>query len=186
MAGAILRACVAAWVVVAGAGAPDGAARLANYEKDSPLTHEFRRAGAVAATLRDAARYSSVAAERVAVSNGEPPSLWCFVVGSYRTFLTTRRSLRAFLERSQPDGRWAVAVATWTEVEAANASKWRYGESKAFAAHDVRAALGGARDVAGRLADDSVQETPRKPGVFELWRPLSRSNSSRFGSLLDR
>ena len=33
---------------------------------------------------------------------------------------------------------------------------------------------------------DSVQETPRKPGVFGLWRPLSRSDSSRFGSFLDR
>ena len=32
----------------------------------------------------------------------------------------------------------------------------------------------------------SVQETPRKPGVFGLWRPLSRSDSSRFGSFLDR
>ena len=32
----------------------------------------------------------------------------------------------------------------------------------------------------------SVQETPRKPGVFRLWRPLSRSDSSRFGSFLDR
>ena len=30
------------------------------------------------------------------------------------------------------------------------------------------------------------QETPRKPGVFGLWRPLSRSHSSRFGSFLDR
>ena len=32
----------------------------------------------------------------------------------------------------------------------------------------------------------SVQETPRKPGVFGLWRPLSQSDSSRFGSFLDR
>ena len=32
----------------------------------------------------------------------------------------------------------------------------------------------------------SVQETPRKPGVFRLWRPVSRSDSSRFGSFLDR
>ena len=32
----------------------------------------------------------------------------------------------------------------------------------------------------------SVQETPRNPGVFGLWRHLSRSNSSRFGSFLDR
>ena len=32
----------------------------------------------------------------------------------------------------------------------------------------------------------SVQETPRKPGVFRLWRPLSRSNSSRFGYFLHR
>ena len=35
-------------------------------------------------------------------------------------------------------------------------------------------------------ASGSVQETPRKPGVFGLWRPLSRSDSSRFGSFLDR
>ena len=35
-------------------------------------------------------------------------------------------------------------------------------------------------------AGDGVQETPRKPGVFGLWRPLSRSDSSRFGSFLDR
>ena len=32
----------------------------------------------------------------------------------------------------------------------------------------------------------SVQETPRKPGVFGLWRPLSRSHSSQFGSFLNR
>ena len=31
-----------------------------------------------------------------------------------------------------------------------------------------------------------VQETLRKPGVFGLWRPLSRSDSSRFGYFLDR
>ena len=36
------------------------------------------------------------------------------------------------------------------------------------------------------LVATSVQETPRKPGVFGLWRPLSRSHSSRFGSFLDR
>ena len=35
-------------------------------------------------------------------------------------------------------------------------------------------------------APGSVQETPRKPGVFRLWRPVSRSDSSRFGSFLDR
>ena len=40
--------------------------------------------------------------------------------------------------------------------------------------------------VALRDASPSVQETPRKPGVFGLWRPLSRSHSSRFGSFLDR
>ena len=33
---------------------------------------------------------------------------------------------------------------------------------------------------------DSVQETPRNPGVFGLWRPLSRPDSSRFGSFFDR
>ena len=32
----------------------------------------------------------------------------------------------------------------------------------------------------------SVQETPRKPGVFRLWRPVSRSVWGRFGSFLDR
>ena len=32
----------------------------------------------------------------------------------------------------------------------------------------------------------SVQETPRKPGVFRLWRPVSRSIWVRFGSFLDR
>jgi hypothetical protein len=31
-----------------------------------------------------------------------------------------------------------------------------------------------------------VHETPRNVGVFGLWRPLSRSNSRRFGSFLDR
>ena len=32
----------------------------------------------------------------------------------------------------------------------------------------------------------SVQETPRNPGVFRLWRPVSRSIWVRFGSFLDR
>ena len=41
-------------------------------------------------------------------------------------------------------------------------------------------------DVKARLALDSVQETPRNPGVFGLWRPLSRSDASRFGAFLDR
>ena len=46
-----------------------------------------------------------------------------------------------------------------------------------------RAAVG-----AGETAQvwGGVRETPRKSGVFGLWRPLSRSDSSRFGSFLDR
>ena len=32
------------------------------------------------------------------------------------------------------------------------------------------------RDVRALTVMDSVQETPRKPGVFGLWRPLSRSH----------
>ena len=58
-------------------------------------------------------------------------------------------------------------------ARAGNAAKWA--PLVAFAAAS-----------AGTLVLPSVQETPRKPGVFRLWRPLSRSDSSRFGSFLDR
>ena len=44
----------------------------------------------------------------------------------------------------------------------------------------------GRRSASCSSASPSVEETPRKPGVFGLWRPLSRSDSSRFGSFLDR
>ena len=54
----------------------------------------------------------------------------------------------------------------------------------ALAASD-RFARPAARALLPHVAD-SVQETPRNPGVFGLWRPLSRSDSSRFGSFLDR
>ena len=54
-----------------------------------------------------------------------------------------------------------------------------------FAAAD--AIRGFARMLRGDLeAAVSVQETPRKPGVFRLWRPVSRSIWVRFGSFLDR
>jgi hypothetical protein len=36
------------------------------------------------------------------------------------------------------------------------------------------------------LVATSVQDTPRIPGVFRLWRPVSRSVWVRFGSFLDR
>ena len=57
-----------------------------------------------------------------------------------------------------------------------------------FRAAGVTAQRVAVLDATGAVASvmTSVQETPRKPGVFGLWRPLSRSNSSRFGYFLDR
>ena len=77
--------------------------------------------------------------------------------------------------------------ATWPAIKAAacRASAHRHATAAKHAAAERRARPD-APDVATVLVSVSVQETPRKPGVFGLWRPLSRSDFSRFGSFLDR
>ena len=69
------------------------------------------------------------------------------------------------------------------EVDAPHTKKRYQGEmaNVTIKPHRAYGKMGAPPEVPG-----SVQETPRKPGVFRLWRPVSRSVWGRFGSFLDR
>ena len=92
------------------------------------------------------------------------------------------------------DGGAAAALAAFDAL-APDVAAAPPGDRCGFCGSDRRALRCGRCKVAGYCGRDcqrkawaagSVQETPRNPGVFGLWRPLSRSHSSRFGSFLDR
>ena len=110
--------------------------------------------------LRSMDDFTTLAVQRASLTHdayrAAAPSTWIFLIGAYRTFYYVRRSVKKFAELSAP-GDYAIALVCWDDERLENVKLNKYGwGSKQFNEANVRAAFGGEKTLAARLADDAA------------------------------